>query len=62
MKGAIEYLKTVREYCEKYQGDCKRCPLGEEPKITDNLCPRVIHPRLWDDKLINAMVRIGKAK
>lgn len=62
MKGAIEYLKTVREYCEKYNGDCKACPLGEEPKITDNLCPRVIHPTLWDDWLINAMVRIGKAK
>ena len=62
MKGAIEYLRAVRSYCEEYKGDCKACPLGDEPRVEDNLCPRVVHPSKWNDMAIAQMVRIGKVE
>jgi hypothetical protein len=58
MKGSIEYLRAVRGYCEKYNADCKVCPLGEKRKVDDNICPRVVHPMLWSDELISDMVKI----
>lgn len=61
MKGAIEYLRAVRGYCEENCGDCKICPLGEKQRVSDNLCPRVLHPTLWNDEKIADMVKIRKA-
>lgn len=60
MKGAINYLESVRGCCQEYKGDCKMCPLGNKPRVEDNLCPRVVHPSKWND--LTQMVRIGGAK
>jgi hypothetical protein len=57
MKGAINYLRTVRDICEKNKGNCKRCPFGNKRKLEDNLCPRLIHPCNWDAERIVEMVR-----
>lgn len=58
MKGAINYLRAVRDICEKNKGDCKRCPLGDKRRLEDNICPRLTDPRTWSDDFVNSMVRI----
>jgi hypothetical protein len=57
MKGAINYLKSIRDICRENCGDCKRCPLGEKQKIDDNYCPRLTHPNTWSNERIVDMVR-----
>jgi len=56
-KGSINYLRKLREICIDHKGDCKRCPLGEKPRVEDNLCPRLSHPMRWDDYKIAEMVK-----
>ena len=58
MKGAINYLQAVRDICRKYKGDCKACPLGDKPRIDDNICPRLTNPSTWSDGWIANMVSI----
>lgn len=58
MKGAISYLRKLREICKEHKGDCRRCPLGEQEKLEDTLCPRLTSPRSWDDGKTTAMVKI----
>jgi hypothetical protein len=62
MKGAIAYLRTVRQYCMDANGDCKNCPLGKEKDVKDCLCPRLTQPRSWDDYRILEMIKIGGSK
>lgn len=52
-KGSINYLRKLRDICI----DHKRCPLGEKPRVEDNLCPRLSHPMRWDDYKITEMVK-----
>ncbi|MBP5424293.1 MAG: hypothetical protein J6Y78_17815 [Paludibacteraceae bacterium] len=59
MKGAINYLKSIRDVCREYSGDCKKCPLGNKPKLDDNLCPRLTHPNTWSNDRIVEMVKRG---
>lgn len=60
MKGSIDYLKTIRDICRENTGDCKRCPLGNKPKIDDNYCPRLTHPNTWSNVRISDMVRLWR--
>ena len=57
MKGAINYLISLRNTCKEYKGDCKRCPLGKERSLQKTLCPRLTHPESWSDDKIVDMVR-----
>ena len=57
MKGAINYLISLRNTCIEYKGDCKRCPLGKERVLQNTLCPRLTHPESWSDDKIVDMVR-----
>jgi hypothetical protein len=57
MKGAINYLISLRDTCKEYKGDCKRCPLGKEKSLQKTLCPRLTHPESWSDDKIVDMVR-----
>ena len=61
MKGSIEYMRHLRTYCKTHKGDCKRCPLGNKPNISDNICPRLLHPKNWTDEKILEMVRMRGA-
>lgn len=58
MKGSINYLQRVRDICQKYKGDCKKCPLGNKRRLEDNICPRLTDPRSWENSRINAMVHV----
>ena len=58
MKGSINYLRAVRDLCEKNKADCKICPLGNKRAVDDNICPRVVHPAKWSDEKIREMVKI----
>lgn len=56
MKGAIEYLRTVRDICRT--SDCKgHCPLY--PDKENNRCPwsADTYPSGWTDEDILAMIR-----
>ena len=59
MKGAINYLKAIRDICRDNSGDCKRCPLGSKPIVSDNLCPRLTHPNTWSNDRIVMMIKRG---
>ena len=49
MKGAIEYLRAVRDICA--DRDCDECPIYR-------LCPWTgSYPNCWDDEHIVAMVK-----
>ncbi len=62
MKGAINYLRAVRDICEKNKGNCKRCPIGNKRKLEDNICPRLTNPASWSDERIAEMVRVENVK
>lgn len=47
MKGAIEYLRAVRDLCD---GGCKNCDLFVS-------CPFVVQPKLWTDEKILRMLK-----
>ena len=58
MKGAIEYLRTVRDICRK--GDCKgRCPLNPDK---EHLCPWSYdyHPSTWTNGHILRMINAAE--
>lgn len=57
MRGAINYLKAIKEICRENLGDCKKCPLGKEPKLENNICPRLTHPNTWSNERIVEMVK-----
>lgn len=57
MKGAINYLKAIRDICRDNAGDCKRGPLGKEPRVDANICPRLTHPNTWRNERILEMVK-----
>ena len=59
MKGAIEYLRTVRDICRK--GDCNgRCPLN--PDRENNRCPwrSENYPAGWTDGHILGMINAAE--
>lgn len=56
MKGAINYLKAIRDECRRVNGDCKICPYGSKRDVLENPCPRLVTPFVWDDGRINWMV------
>lgn len=58
MKGAINYLKKIKEICKEHKGDCKNCPLGKYKDLSDCKCPRLMHPENWTDEKIVEMVRV----
>lgn len=47
-------------------GDCKSCPLGDKPHISECMCPRLLEPWKWtDDKcteMVREIMRIGKER
>ena len=57
MKGAINYLKAIRDICQKYKGDCKHCPLGDKERLEDTICPRLTNPSSWNDYKVVDMVK-----
>lgn len=59
MKGAIEYLRTLRQVCKDNRGMCKQCPLGCPQNVKETLCPRLTSPDSWTDTKTTAMVKIG---
>jgi len=59
MKGAIEYLRTLRQVCKDNKGRCKECPLGSPRNIRETTCPRLTSPDSWTDSKTTAMVNIG---
>lgn len=56
MKGSIDYLLAIHSACVKAAGDCKDCPFGNKDNLTDNPCPRLTSPRIWDKARVNWMV------
>lgn len=62
MKGAINYLKAIRDICRENKGDCKNCPLGNKKQLDLNYCPRLTHPNTWSNERIADMVRIKGAE
>lgn len=57
MKGAINYLRKVRDICREHKGSCKNCPLGHQRNLTDTRCPRLVEPWKWTDETTTDMVR-----
>ena len=57
MKGAINYLTEVKSICTKHKGDCRMCPLGEQTRLEDTLCPRLTNPKSWDNEKIRNMIK-----
>ena len=59
MQGAINYLRTVKEICREHMGDCKSCPLGDKPHLSECMCPRLTEPWKWtDNKTVMHYMRI----
>lgn len=56
MKGAINYLRDLRNTCLKHKGQCKDCPLGNKLDLKDCRCPRLIEPLKWTDEMTTEMV------
>lgn len=59
MKGAIEYLRALRQVCKDSKGNCKSCPLGKAQDIRETTCPRLTPPDSWTDEKTTSMVKIG---
>ena len=57
MVGAINYLRTIKAICREHMGDCKSCPLGDKPHLSECMCPRLTEPWKWTDNKTTAMVR-----
>lgn len=57
MKGAIEYLRAVRDICTKAELKCNICPLNDIEEYGDlSLCPMMTSPNAWSDEDILRMV------
>lgn len=57
MKGAIEYLKAVRDICTKSNLNCDVCPLMDIKEFGDlSSCPMMTSPNAWSDEHILKMV------
>ena len=60
MRGAIEYLQSLKKQCLKSNRDCRNCPLGQEKNILDTKCPCLTPAWQWDTKKIAKMVKATK--
>lgn len=61
MIGAIDYLRELRTTCFTHKGQCKDCPLGNQLKVTDTVCPHLIKPMMLTDEKTTEMVGIGRS-
>ena len=59
MKGAIEYLRALRDICAKSNLNCDACPLMDIKEFGDlSSCPMMTSPNAWSDEDILKMVKM----
>ncbi len=57
MKGAVEYLRALRDICTKAELKCNTCPLMEIKEHGDlPSCSVMTSPNAWSDEDILRMV------
>lgn len=59
MKGAINYLRAVKQICKENSMRCESCPIGARTgeNVKSALCPRLLSPYLWNDEKTTDMVK-----